>query len=223
MKIDIYLDAGKKRTFAGATDWPGWCRSGKDEPAALDALLEYAPRYAKVLNEAEMEFDPPTSLINLKVNERLQGNATTDFGAPGIAPSSDRIPLSKSELDRLKNLLRACWKALDAARNAIGQRELRKGPRGGGRETNEIIQHLAGADKSYLSALGWKYTGSETDTSPAVLEALRSAIIEGLEAATAGKIAPTGPRGGTRWTPRYLVRRVAWHTLDHAWEIEDRM
>ena len=24
------------------------------------------------------------------------------------------------------------------------------------------------------------------------------------------------------WSPRYAVRRAAWHVLDHAWEIEDR-
>jgi hypothetical protein len=25
------------------------------------------------------------------------------------------------------------------------------------------------------------------------------------------------------WTPRYFVRRMAWHELDHAWEIEARV
>ncbi len=25
------------------------------------------------------------------------------------------------------------------------------------------------------------------------------------------------------WTARSFVRRVAWHTLDHTWEIEDRI
>jgi hypothetical protein len=27
----------------------------------------------------------------------------------------------------------------------------------------------------------------------------------------------------SRWPPRYVVRRAAWHVLDHAWEIEDRI
>jgi hypothetical protein len=35
------------------------------------------------------------------------------------------------------------------------------------------------------------------------------------------------PNGGTPpvpkgWPPRYAARRIAWHALDHAWEIEDR-
>ena len=24
------------------------------------------------------------------------------------------------------------------------------------------------------------------------------------------------------WLPRYAARRIAWHVLDHAWEIEDK-
>jgi hypothetical protein len=30
------------------------------------------------------------------------------------------------------------------------------------------------------------------------------------------------PIAGRRWPPRYAARRIAWHVLDHAWEIEDR-
>ncbi len=44
--VPVYLELGSKRVFAAAVDWPGWCRSGKDERQALDALLAAAPRYA---------------------------------------------------------------------------------------------------------------------------------------------------------------------------------
>jgi hypothetical protein len=30
-----------------------------------------------------------------------------------------------------------------------------------------------------------------------------------------------GAPGGA-WPARYVIRRTAWHVLDHAWEIEDR-
>jgi len=39
----VYLESGSRRTFAGAIDWPGWCRSGRDEASALEALLSYGP------------------------------------------------------------------------------------------------------------------------------------------------------------------------------------
>lgn len=50
----------------------------------------------------------------------------------------------------------------------------------------------------------------------------RAAIRAALVAAARGELPERGPRGGAIWTPRYYVRRAAWHTLDHAWEIEDR-
>ncbi len=48
-------------------------------------------------------------------------------------------------------------------------------------------------------------------------------MLAGLGAGARGEIPERGSRGGTLWTPRYFVRRVAWHTLDHAWELEDRI
>ncbi len=87
--IDVYLEIGKKRTFAGAMEWPGWCRSGRDEPSALDALVQYGPRYAAVLGTAGIAFRAPADMSGLAVIERLEGDTTTDFSAPGIAPSAD--------------------------------------------------------------------------------------------------------------------------------------
>ena len=83
-KIDVYLEIGKKRTFAGALDWPGWCRSGRDEASALQALCDYGSRYGRVLHTARLGFQAPADPSAFVVRERLEGNATTDFGAPGI-------------------------------------------------------------------------------------------------------------------------------------------
>ena len=41
-KTPVYLELGRKRVFACALDWPGWCRSGSSPEAALDALAGYA-------------------------------------------------------------------------------------------------------------------------------------------------------------------------------------
>jgi hypothetical protein len=39
----------------------------------------------------------------------------------------------------------------------------------------------------------------------------------------AGELPDFGPRGGERWPALFAIRRSAWHALDHAWEIEDRL
>ena len=220
--IDVYLETGKKRTFACAVAWPGWARSGRDEATALQALLDSAPRYARVLHASDIAFNPPTNVATFTVVERLAGNATTDFGAPDVAPSSDTQAVDEAELHRLQSLLKAYWQAFDSAVQAADGKELRKGPRGGGRAVEGIIRHVMGAEGGYLARLAWKLNKEKSadlsdelaQTRQAVLAALASAVHDGLPA--------QGPRGGAIWMPRYFVRRAAWHVLDHTWEIEDR-
>lgn len=163
-QLDVYLEIGKKRTFAGALDWPGWCRSGRDEPSSLQVLLDYSPRYADVLRLTGIEFQPPSDESTFTIVERLEGNATTDFGAPAVAPTMDDEPIDEDALQRFQGVLKACWQAFDAAVQAAGDNELRKGPRGGGRETEGIVRHVVESDGGYLSALGWKFKQDKTAT-----------------------------------------------------------
>lgn len=213
--MDVYLEVGAKRMFAGALEWPGWCRTARDEGSALEALLAYAPRYAAALKGSRLGFEAPT---DLRVVERLPGDATTDFGAPSAAPAIDAEPMTEADLRRSQALLRACWRAFDAAADAATGKELRKGPRGGGRDLDTIVEHVVGADAGYLRMIGAK-AGAEQEAGP---EPMRSAISTALASAVRDGVPPS-PRGGKRWTPRYFVRRSAWHVLDHAWEIEDRI
>jgi hypothetical protein len=188
--IEVYLEVGTKRTFAGAIEWPGWCRSGRDETAALEALLEYAPRYAQAIEGVRPVFHPPRSAAGLRVVEWLRGNATTDFGAPGIAPAADGRPLSTAEGRRLAAILRASWRTFDeSVRRATGK-TLRVGPRGGGRMLTAIVRHVAESEAGYLAAAGWK---AEDPENP---ESRRDAILAAVAAGSRGEIAARGPRGG---------------------------
>ncbi len=155
-RISVYLEVGTRRTFAGAIDWPGWCRSGKDEEAALAALFAYGSRYQRALRGARVEFHPPTKASALRVVERLPGDATTDFGAPGARPSADAAPVDPAELRRLLAIVKAAWRTFDAAVETAEGKELRKGPRGGGRDVPEIVRHLVDADGGYLGRIGVK-------------------------------------------------------------------
>ena len=220
--INVYLEIGKKRTFAGALEWPGWCRIGRDEDAALQALAESGPRYGRILRAAQIPFEAPADTSALAVVERLTGNTTTDFGAPDMAPSIDGRPLDNADLERFQALLKAYWAAFDAAVSAASGKELRRGPRGGGRDLEAIVQHVLGADKAYLARLAWKPEKRAAEDLSAELGRTRQAVLDALTAAARGQLPARGPRGGAIWPPRYFVRRVGWHVLDHAWEIEDR-
>lgn len=221
-KHTVYVETGKQRVFAGAIEWPGWCRGGRDETVALATLVTYGRRYAQVLRDLYPGIQFPATVRRLVIAERLPGNSTTDFGAPAAVPAADERPISDAELERLVVLLQACWRAFDAAALAAEGKSLRKGPRGGGRDLPRIRQHVVDANLAYLAKLAWK-PGIDPDAGPtAQLPRLLDEVVAALRAAAAGELPDRGPRGGKLWVPRYFVRRVAWHVLDHAWELEDR-
>ena len=210
----VYVEAGGKRVFVGATEWPGWCRSARTERDALAALVAYGPRFARALGRARRGFAPPADVADLEVIERLKGNATTDFGAPAIAPAADDRALDAAETRRQLALLTASWAALDRAASAAAGVTLRTGPRGGGRSVEAIVAHVADAEGGYLSKLGWRLPADDSD--------LRGRISTAVRSRASGEPPERTPRSGSLWSPRYFVRRSAWHALDHAWEIEDR-
>jgi hypothetical protein len=222
--FDVYLEVGTKRVFAGALDWPGWCRSAKDDAGALETLVAYGPRYATVIagatREAGLDFEPPAKLSALRVVERLKGGGGTDFGVPGESPAADDVNLPAAEVRRQAAILRASWAAFDAAAVAAEGVVLRTGPRGGGRDLAKIRDHVLGADQAYLGQLGSR--PPKGDGSPAHFRAQLEADIETLTARALGRPVPDPRQTKRLWAPRYFVRRAAWHVLDHAWEIEDR-
>lgn len=220
--IDCLVEAGAKRAFACSAAWPGWCRSGRDERAALEALQNYGTRYASVLRDGRIRFSAPRSVSSLRVVERVPGTATTDFGAPDGVFDADAQPIAAREWTRLRTVFEACWSAFDRAVVDAEGVPLRKGQRGGGRELDAIVAHVVGAEAGYLRRLTAKGVTIDESDAGASRESERAAVIEGLERARAGALPERGPRGGAMWTPRRFARRAAWHVLDHTWEIEDR-
>jgi hypothetical protein len=218
--IPVYLEVGSKRIFAAAVDWPGWCRAGRDEDDALQALVAYGQRYVRAMGPAARALHPPNEASGLKVVERLKGNATTEFGAPGTPPSSDAEPVARADLTRLETFLTACWAAFDSATRKASSAVLSKGPRGGGRDLDAIVDHVLGADAAYLSGLGGTY---RAPAGAKAMQQMRHDFLEILRARAGGEVPVlSSRRRSPLWTPRYAVRRSAWHALDHAWEIEDR-
>jgi len=143
---------------------------------------------------------------------------------PSAEPRADRRPMSATELDRQSRLLRACWGAFDAAAaEATRDRvELRLGPRGGGRDVPKMEFHVSEADEAYLAQLGSRPPRLPGASLADRTAAVRAAALETLAAVAGGKPVPDPRQTRHPWSPRYYVRRAAWHALDHAWEIENR-
>ena len=210
--IPVYIESGDKKVFACAIDFPGWCRSGRDEASALEALAGYAPRYAEVAKRAEAAFP---SKPEFEVVERIKGKGATDFGIPHEIPEADAAPLTARQAARQVALMEAAWALLDKVARSTPA-ELRKGPRGGGRDRDKMLDHVLGAEAAYARQIGIKHPQPELGDTRAV-KALRKDIAEALRGASDGS--PLRDKG---WPPRYALRRITWHVLDHLWEMQDR-
>ena len=211
--IPVYLEQGAKKVFACSIDYPGWCRSGKDEHLALEALADYAPRYAEVARRAKVAF--PARAPELEVVERVEGKGATDFGIPHEITRNDAEPLTARQAARQVELMRAAWAILDQVARA-SPAELRKGPRGGGRDRDKMLGHVLEAEAAYARQVGVKLPPPEVGDRKAI-KALRDELAE-----TLGRASDGSRPSGKGWPPRYAIRRIAWHVLDHAWEMQDR-
>jgi hypothetical protein len=214
--VRVMIEQGKKRrVVACAFDWPGWDRSTRIGGDVLAVLGAYRPRYAEVAALAGFgaEFG---ATGEFEVVEQLDGIGMTDYyGVSGKAAAPEHDPMTDTECERKIALLQASWKTFDYMAARVSA-ELRKGPRGGGWEKGRIIRHVNGAEiDEFAPKVGVKVP-LETREDPAALRAYREIFTEGIRQHHA--------RGepARSWALQFLIRRCAWHMLDHAWELQDR-
>ncbi len=134
---------------------------------------------------------------------------------PGEVTKRDTTTLTAAEGKRLAALVQAAWAVYDQIL-AAAPAELRKGPRGGGRDRDKMADHVSAAEGAYVRKLGLRLAPPDRHDRRAVGQ-FRAAITDGLARPSNGK-APV-EKG---WPQRYAARRIAWHALDHAWEMQDR-
>jgi hypothetical protein len=218
--LRVMLEFGPKgkQVVAVAADWPGLERGAKTEEATIARVQAYLPRYAPVAKLAGMgaEFAAiatPTATVD--VVERYPGTGSTDFWGISFAFSDlDRQAMSRDDVERDLTLLQACWAFFDAVRARVSA-EMQKGPRGGGRDRDRIVRHVLAAEQDWAAKLG-VHTPEGVLLTDEGLSAYRDAYLNAIRAFHAqGKLART-------WPLRYLIRHTAFHTLDHAWEMEDK-
>lgn len=208
----VVIEAGSNQVFASAIDWPGWSRLAKTEDSALDALRAYADRYQAVVEiSGANDVGKPTT--SFEIVERLEGNAMTAFG-PGQIATCETESMSATECERQIALLRACWRAFDETADRVSE-ELRKGPRGGGRDRTKLIGHVFEAERSYARKIGVRTEAGSLNTANG-LRGHREAVCDAIRDLNARDA------NLERWPVRYFIHRAAWHVLDHAWEMEDK-
>lgn len=220
MSIPIVLERGpkSKRFVAYSVDWPGWSRGAKTGEAAVETLERYRERYREVARRAGLAAAFDAGGLPEVAEERV-GTPSVDFWAISFSASSrEHEQLADDVLDRRLALLRAAWALFDDVAASVSP-ELRKGPRGGGRERDEIVRHVMRVESlDFAKQVGLRY---EEDSAPVAAEArppYREAYVAAIRDYNAGRVA----KRMRSWTLPFLIRHSAFHTLDHAWEMQDR-
>jgi hypothetical protein len=158
------------------------------------------------------------SITSSAMVEQYTGTGSTDYWGISFAFSSiDKQAVSKEALDRELTLMQACWTFFDDVRARVSA-EMQKGPRGGGRDRDEIVRYTFAAEMGWAKMIG-VITPDGAMLTEHGLKTHREAYCHAIrdhhaQGRSAGKI--------SKWPLRYLIRHTAYHTLDHAWEMEDK-
>jgi hypothetical protein len=219
MPVRTIIEHGTKdkRSVAFSLDWPGWSRGAKTAEEALATLESYRERYRPIAALAGMarEFDAAGPL---KVVEDRVGTGSTDFWGISFSPSStEQGPMDEAELERKIKILQASWAFFDDVAAKVSP-EMRKGPRGGGRDRNRIIRHTIRTEsEDFAKQVGLRIP-EEGALTPEGLRQHRKTYLEAMRAYNAGKV----EKRMRSWSLPFLIRHSAFHTLDHAWEMQDK-
>ncbi len=192
----VYFEAGRASDVRMRVDWPGWCRRGKDEEQALDMLRAYAPRYAVVAGNGAISSD-------FDVIGRVRGNATTDFGAPSVTGEWDARVAPVRRI-----VLPACSRRRGRFSTTSSRKPLQscaKGRVAGARPRRDRRARPRGGAELRIKDRGAHAAANQ-------LAGAARRLPRGDQSGHAGR-GMAGPVRG---------RRLAWHVMDHAWEIEDR-
>ena len=217
LRVMLEIGLRGKRVVAVAPAWPGLERWAATEEAAIERLLSYVPRYAPVAKLAGLESDFATTTTHSAVDvvEHYPGTGSTDFWGISFAFSTiDQEPTSDEELERELTLMRSCWAFFDGVRSRVSA-EMQKGPRGGGRDRDRIVRHTLYSELDFTKKVG-VLTPWEEMLTEAGLKAHRDAYCNAIRELHAQY------KMARKWPLRYLIRHTAFHTLDHAWEMEDK-
>jgi hypothetical protein len=219
MPVRTVIERGPKgkRSVAFSIDWPGWSRGARSAELALETLESYRARYRPVAGLGGMarEF---AAAGPLEIVEDRVGTGSTDFWGISFSPSTtEQGPMGEAELQRGITLLRACWAFFDGVAARVSP-EMRKGPRGGGRDRDRIIAHTIRTESEYFARQVGLRIPEGTALTPDGLRQHREAYVAAMRAYNSGEVT----RRMQSWTLPFLIRHSAFHTLDHAWEMEDK-
>ena len=239
----VWLEPGfdHGRTGAWLLDWPGAFCWGSSRAAALDRVPSAAHRFVGWLEEHGEQVDRPALDARPQIVEDVPAYRLDDGYEVNASFVADDRPVDGAELDTSLNrlgyarddllslLVRLTEFEAGGGRLGVEQRSAEALASGAspGRQRDEVVRHLAGAEAWFASRLDGaaRYEGPPRDGDPATyLEATRNFLIDALRGQWARDPEMARVDGkGERWTLAKVLRRALYHSLDHLQELDRRL
>lgn len=214
--LQVLLEVGPKgkKFVAVAPDWTGLERGAKTEEAAATVLLPYIPRYAPVARLAGLG-EEYSDITDIDVAGTYPGVGSTDFWGISFGFSDfDHAEMSDAEFERELSLMQAGWAFFDEVRSRVSA-ELAKGPRGSDKTRDQVVRHTIYAEFDMAKKVGVP-APEPFPPSEEQLQAYREDYVSRI------RLFHAEGKSARKWPLRYLIRHTAYHTINHAWEMEDK-
>jgi len=223
MRIEIGLENGfENKSIAWALDYPGCYAYGQEGAAAIlafpRAFIGYKERVKAKAEKCWIDFDD----IDVHLAETFECYQIDNDTLPSATGRTvtafwkvDWKPLTDLEIER--GLLVMQWSRqdlIDLTRNLSDDVMDRERP-GEKWSIRGILNHLASSELWLLDRLNIGFSESTTLPADAYrrLDATRG-IFERALRGLANKSVVNG-KDGSFWSPRKVLRRAAWHEVDH--------
>ena len=208
-------------SLAWALGHPGCFANGADGEAALAALPAAWRAYTAWISAHTAQSWLPDEPAEVRLEDTWEGytiDEQFERAEDGYDVDAwflhDWKPLTQPEIEH--GLLILSWSRADllATVSGLSREKLEQTYPGERWSIAGILKHIGGADWWYLDRLGLAFPRAEVPDDPFQrMEKVRSHLHQVLPA-LAGSTQVVG-NYGELWSPRKLLRRAAWHELDH--------
>ena len=229
---NLYLESGPKykTTMVHVFDLLGCIAAGPTTEKALERTPEAIRAYLRFLQRHGTDVDSIQE-IQLQIVQHITKGEWLGHGSPYVVFQADLEPLTAQELEEYIKHLQ--WSRLELLSliNGLSEEQLAEEPQQKGRSVRSILEHVFGAEYSYVRNLGKlegvRGPGSiehlQKDELLARMEQMRVAEIEKLRSFNAQELSEVVTHGKQVQTVRRMVRRMLEHEWEHLVELKERL
>ncbi len=232
MLYKLYLESGPKhkKTMVHVLDLLGCIANGPTTEEALEKTPQAIQQYLQFL-QCHGEAIDPRAEIQTQIAEHITEGGWLGNGDPELLFQPDLAPLTPEDLEVY--IRRLEWSRLEIVHlvERLGEEQVEEKPQPTGRPIKAILEHIFGAEYSYMQAYGKldgiRGPGANVQRSKDELlkwmGTVRASEIKKLRSLSRQELSEPFARGKYTRTTRRILRRMLEHEWEHLVELEERI